>query len=427
MTTSVSIGNTYYVAKNGNDNNPGTEQSPWLTITKAANTLVAGDTVYIKEGTYNENVLIKNSGSSGMFITFAAYPGDSVTIDGKGLSVDIHDGLVQISGSSYINLSGLRVINSRFTGIMVGRDYETNALSSNIILEKNYVSNTAASAIFVEDGKNIILDGNEITKAQTMEGLSRQAGETISLVNVDGFEIRNNKLYQNNFESINAKEGSSNGKIYNNDISQHESAGIYVDAWSGNSHDIEIFSNKVHDGRASGRGIALAIENGGTLKNVKVYNNIIYNNAATGIDLAWYSKGTIDNISITSNTVYKNGLIDSWGGGISADYSAATNVIIRNNIVSKNNHYSIQSKNTNAVIDHNLIDGYIGGQSEAKGSDYVEGDPEFVNQANADFHLRNTSPAIEKGSVNGVPSMDFDGNIRPRNASYDIGAFEHIS
>ncbi|VVB89732.1 Right handed beta helix region [uncultured archaeon] len=419
--------NTYYVAKTGNDNNPGTEQSPWLTITKATNTLVAGDTVYIKEGTYNENVLIKNSGSPGKFITFAAYPGDSVTIDGTGLSVDMYDGLVQIPGSSYINLSGLRVINSKFTGIMVGRDYGTNALPSNIILEKNYISNTAASAIFVENGKNIILDGNEITKAQTMEGLSQQAGETISLVNVDGFEIRNNKLYQNNFESINAKEGSSNGKIYNNDISQHESAGIYVDAWSGNSHDIEIFSNKVHDGRVSGRGIALAIENGGTLKNVKVYNNIIYNNAATGIDLSWYSKGTIDNISITSNTVYNNGLIDSWGGGISADYSPATNVIIRNNIVSKNNHYSIRSKNTNAVIDHNLIDGYIGSQDEVKGSDYVEGSPEFINQANADFHLRSTSPAIEKGSINSVPNMDFDGNMRPRNASYDIGAFEHIS
>ncbi len=419
--------NIYYVAKNGNDNNPGTEQSPWLTITKATNTLVAGDTVYIKEGTYNENVLIKNSGSPGKFITFAAYPGDSVTIDGKGLSVDMHDGLVQIPGLNYINISGLRVINSKFTGIMVGRDYETNALPSNIILEKNYISNTAASAIFVEDGKNIILDGNEITKAQTMEGLSQQAGETISLANVDGFEIRNNKLYQNNFESINVKEGSSNGKIYNNDISQHESAGIYVDAWSGNSHDIEIFNNKVHDGRVSGRGIALAIENGGSLKNVKVYNNIIYNNAATGIDLSWYSKGTLDNISITSNTVYNNGLIDSWGGGISADYSPATNVIIRNNIVSKNNHYSIRSKNTNAVIDHNLIDGYIGGQDEVRGSDYVEGNPEFINQANADFHLRNTSPAIEKGSINSVPNIDFDGNMRPRSAGYDIGAFEHIS
>ncbi len=342
--------NIYYVAKNGNDNNPGTEQSPWLTITKAANTLAAGDTVYIKEGIYNEKILIKNSGSPGKIITFTAYPGDSVTIDGTGASVEMWDGLVQISGSSYISISGLRIINSRFMGILVGRDYDTNSLPSNIILEKNYISNTAASGIFVEEATDIIIDGNEITKAQTMEGLSQQAGETISLVNVDRFEVRNNKLYQNNFESINAKEGSSNGKIYNNDISRHESAGIYVDAWSGNSHDIEIFSNKVYDGRASGRGIALAVENGGSLKNAKVYNNIIYNNAATGIDLAWYSKGTIDNISITSNTVYNNGQIDNWGGGISADYGAATNVIIKNNIVSRNNHYSIRAKNTDAFF-----------------------------------------------------------------------------
>ncbi len=425
--TGVPLYNIYYVAKNGNDNNSGTEQSPWLTITKAANTLVAGETVYIKEGIYNERVLIKNSGSPGSIITFAAYPGDSVTIDGTSASVEMWDGLVQILGSSYIDISGFRIINSRFMGIFVGKDYETNALPSNIILDRNYINNIASSAIFVQDGKDIIIDGNKITKAQSMEGLSQQTHETVSLVNVDGFEIRNNKLYQNNFESIDAKEGSSNGKIYNNDISQHESAGIYVDAWSGNSHDIEIFNNKVYDGRTSGRGIALAVENEGTLKNINVYNNIIYNNAATGIDLAWYSKGTIDNISITSNTVYNNGLIDNWGGGISADYSAATNVIIKNNIVSKNNHYSIRSKNTNAVIDHNLIDGYIGGQDEAKGSNYVEGDPQFINPANADFRLKSTSPAVEKGSTNSVPNVDFDGNMRPRNASYDIGAFEHIS
>ncbi|SNQ59951.1 hypothetical protein MNV_1440010 [Candidatus Methanoperedens nitroreducens] len=424
--TGAPLYNIYYVAKNGNDNNSGTEQSPWLTITKAANTLVAGETVYIKEGIYNERILIKNSGSPGKTITFAAYPGDSVTIDGTGASVEMWDGLVQISGSSYINISGLRIINSRFMGIFAGRDYETNALPSNIILDRNYISNVAASAIFVQDGKDIIIDGNEITRAQSMEGLSQQVGETISLVNIDGFEVRNNKLYQNNFESINAKEGSSNGRIYNNDVSQHESAGIYVDAWDGNSHDIEIFNNRVYDGRVSGRGIALAVENGGSLKNVKVYNNLIYNNAATGIDLAWYSKGAIDNISITSNTVYNNGLMNNWGGGISADYSAAASVIIRNNIVSKNNHYSIRAKNTNAVIDHNLIDGYIGEQYETKGSDYVEGDPQFINPANADFRLKSTSPAIERGSVNSVPDMDFDGNIRLRNASYDIGAFKYL-
>lgn len=418
------IYNTYYVTKNGNDNNTGTEESPWLTITKATNTLVAGDTVLIKEGTYNENVLIKNSGSPGKIITFTAYPGDSVTIDGKGLSVDMYDGLVQIPGSSYVKLSGLRVINSGFTGIMVGRDYETNALPSNIILEKNFIGNTASSAIYVEDGKDITIDGNEITKAQTLEGLSQRNHETISLVNVNGFEIKNNKLYQNNAESIDVKDGSSNGRIHHNDISLHQSAGIYIDAWSRTSSDIEIFSNIIHDGRDSGRGIALAVENGGVLKNIQAFNNLIYRNAATGVDISWYSKGHVDNILIAGNTIYNNGLVNDWGGGISVDYNSATNVTIRNNIVSKNNHYSIQVRDAAAVVDHNLIDGYIGEQYETKGSYSIEGDPQFVNPANADFHLKSTSPAIGVGSSDGAPYTDFDGN--GRGAAYDVGAFKYL-
>ena len=41
----------YYVSKSGSDSNPGTEAQPWETIQKAAKTLLAGDTVYIKTGT----------------------------------------------------------------------------------------------------------------------------------------------------------------------------------------------------------------------------------------------------------------------------------------------------------------------------------------------------------------------------------------
>ncbi len=417
----------YYVAKNGNDNNPGTEAQPWRTITKAADTAIAGDTVYVKEGTYNEKILIKNSGRPSNYITFAAYPGDNVTIDGMGISLGLRDGLVQIDGSGYINLSGFRIINSKFMGVMVTRDYyETNSTPTNITIEKNYISNIASSAIYIEDGKDITIDGNEITKAQTMEGLSHQTYETLSLVNVSGFEIKNNKLYQNNAESIDAKDGSSNGRIYHNDISRHQSAGIYIDAWNRTSHDIEIFSNIIHDGRDSGRGIALAVENGGSLKNVKAFNNVIYRNAATGMDISWYSKGPVDNILITGNTIYNNGQVNDWGGGISVDYNSATNVIIRNNIVSKNNHYSIRVRDAGAVVDHNLIDGYIGEQYETRDSYNIEGDPQFVNPANADFHLKSTSPAIGMGSSDSAPVTDFDGNSRPTGAGYDIGAFEYI-
>lgn len=42
-------GATYYVAKKGNDTNPGSRTLPWLTITKAENTMIAGDTAYVME------------------------------------------------------------------------------------------------------------------------------------------------------------------------------------------------------------------------------------------------------------------------------------------------------------------------------------------------------------------------------------------
>jgi hypothetical protein len=71
---------TYYVAQDGNNSNPGTEALPWLTIGKAANTLAAGDIVYVKQGTYREEVFIDASGSAGNLITFQAYPGHTVIV-----------------------------------------------------------------------------------------------------------------------------------------------------------------------------------------------------------------------------------------------------------------------------------------------------------------------------------------------------------
>ncbi|HEY84627.1 MAG TPA: DUF1565 domain-containing protein [Chloroflexi bacterium] len=77
-------GNTCYVAPAGSDSNPGTKAQPWQTIQKAANTLAAGDTVYIRAGTYAEQVTPLNSGSAGSYITYAAYSGETAPINGGG-------------------------------------------------------------------------------------------------------------------------------------------------------------------------------------------------------------------------------------------------------------------------------------------------------------------------------------------------------
>jgi hypothetical protein len=127
-------GATYYVAPNGDDNNPGTEAQPWRAIGKAAATLVSGDTVYIRAGTYQERVVPQNSGSD--YITYIAYPEERVTIDGSGVSMPSGDaGLFEVSGLNYIRISGLRIINvgpdDNHAGILVDN-------SSHIIIDNNY-------------------------------------------------------------------------------------------------------------------------------------------------------------------------------------------------------------------------------------------------------------------------------------------------
>jgi hypothetical protein len=68
----------YFVRKSGLDTNDGlTAGAAFLTIDKAANTVAAGDTVYVGAGTYRELVTMDTAGTSGNQIT---YIGD---IDGE--------------------------------------------------------------------------------------------------------------------------------------------------------------------------------------------------------------------------------------------------------------------------------------------------------------------------------------------------------
>ena len=105
---------TYYVATSGNDNNNGSENSPWLTIQKAATAVRAGDHVYIKRGVYTQTLTLKNSGTADKPIVFEAYPGDEhlaiLDCNSPGSQYGSLDGIVV--KASYIRISGLKVRNA---------------------------------------------------------------------------------------------------------------------------------------------------------------------------------------------------------------------------------------------------------------------------------------------------------------------------
>ena len=421
----ISTGKIYYVSPEGDDSNQGTEAQPWQHIQKAADSLTAGDTVYIKAGTYRERVIPQNSGEADKYITFAANPGEDITIDGQGVSVPEWSGLFDVPNLSYIKITGLRIINSSNNGILADT-------SNHIIIEKNYTYNTVSSGIGIWNSEDIIIDGNEVELA-----CNDGSQEDITVAVTDGFEVKNNRVHNggpgtNGGEGIDIKDGSSNGKVYNNLVYDLMRVGIYVDAWNKHTYNIEVFQNIVHN--ISAYGFALASEAGGLLENVRVYNNISYHNKFSGLgisnccaDDAYHHP--VKHIQIIDNTFFDNGWED-WGPGISLENPEAEDILVRNNIASQNAYTQIGADPhiLNLVIDHNLT---YGDRSDDEYIDSGEiGDPLFINPSEGDFHLQPGSPAIDHGSSEGAPSNDFDGNFRPQDgdkdgiAGYDIGAFE---
>lgn len=415
-------GHVYYVSKNGNDNNPGTTDRPFKTIQKAANVAIAGDTVYVRQGTYNEKVNIRNSGSNGMYITFAPYPGNNVTIDGTGVVMNYWEGLFQIYKKNYIKISGFRIVNSRQAGIHVDN-------SNYIVIEKNYIYNSALSAIKTgwSYTTNIIIDNNTIDRPYKSTWSPQ---ETISVSNTDMVEVKNNRIIQNGKgECIDLKDGTKRGKVYKNKIERCSGPGIYLDAFAGKEYDISVYQNVV---RGTPWGIMLGVEKGGTLSGVRVYNNIVTDNSGAGIVISSYSipnySPKIRNVSIINNIVYNNGrgILVQKDRGYNMRVS---DVIIKNNIATNNRNGQILIETgypyvQNLIIERNIKYG-TRGYFEKDGNHVIITDPQFVNAQIKDFRPKSTSPSIDKGFP-GAPSIDFRDVRRPQGMAYDIGAYEYI-
>ncbi len=424
----------YYVAPGGNDQNDGINvDAPWKTISKAASTLKAGDTVIIGKGIYEEQVIPSNSGVEGKYIVYMANPGDEVVLEGKNIKIaDATSGLFLIKGKRYIRVIGIKVQN-------VGRSFEDSHSQAGIFIHKSHhieirgctTYNTFSSGIRALKSHDIVIDGNSIELA-----CNDGQNECLSIENTYNFEVKNNTVVNggpgnHGAEGIDANEGSHDGKIYKNHVHHLSRLGIYVDAWKSHTYNIEVFQNVVHD--CAHGGFALSSEYGGLLENISVYNNIAYNNQYFGFIISAWDAAISDThpmkkIRMINNTAYNNSWEgQDWTGGFIMQNKEAEDVIIRNNISAGHIYQIIAESGVNLselTVDHNLIQGNRGFPDEIL-KNCFEGDPGFADPANHDFHLRSNSDAIDKGSSELAPDVDFDGNKRPSGAGFDIGAYEY--
>lgn len=342
--SSTSWAATYYVAKNGSDSNLGTEVTPWLTIGKAASSMTAGDTVYIKNGTYTETIVPRNSGSSGSgYITYQAYMGHTPIIDGQ----DIRSYGINIqNGSEYLKFKGLTIKNHTDDGIKI-----RNTISS----DSDYI---VIDSCIIEDNTN-----------EAIHATGADANNRLSNLTIQNCTIQNNKEHgiyiddywdyltiDNNTVSYNGHRGYENGSCYDNIQAVQDETTYGPDSHSATNL---IITNNMVQG-ACRQGILVW----GDIDTILVEGNTSYSNGATGIQIEGDSaSGGPKNIVVRNNYVYDNcklcGALEVWSNAECGIWMDSTEyALIENNVSKANNegmHFEFKDSNSYHVVRYNTL------------------------------------------------------------------------
>lgn len=281
---------------------------------------------------------------------------------------------------------------------------------------------------------------------ESVRGSTCQEG--ISIVRTDGFAVSNNLVHdapQGNGdhagggEGIDAKEGSKNGVIAYNQVCNLPQLGIYADAWDKLTENVDVYGNRVYNTSA---GLVVSSENGGTVRNVEIRDNLVYDTGYHGIEISNTSvNGSRQRIHIYNNTVVHNGYAankpawcslygcNDWGYGIRINTNNISDISIHDNIVVNNHSSQIEWNGDPAgavAVNANVL--YprtsFSWANEFYGTNPIEADPLFVNAPANDFQLQSGSPAIGVG-VGGDPlDRDVAGVQRP-SSPIDLGAYTY--
>lgn len=418
------LGADYFVSPTGSNLDDGSFDHPWRTLQFAADHVAAGDSVTVMPGTYAERVVVQVSGLEGQPIIFRAQTTGTAILDGSSVMLPEWGGLFEISGQSHVVIQGLRVTHAGPTlnsaGVLV-------QFCSQVTVDSVETYQTVSSGIAIWDSDQVVVSHNDVELA-----CNDGEQECITVAGTSHFEVRGNHVHHggpgsHGGEGIDIKDGSSYGLVYQNDVYQLNRLGIYVDSWDKHTHHIEVFENVVHANQSDG--IVLAAEAGGLLEQIHVYNNLAYDNSYSGIVVAGWGEPVpthpIQDCFIINNTCVNNGG-STWGGGIVVENPDADRITVRNNIFSENVYFQIlvEDVGVDMVVDFNLIDGFRGEPGEIRGDEYREGDPGFVDPNVHDYHLAEGSLAIDGGTLEMAPDVDFDGVSRNHGAAPDMGAYE---
>jgi hypothetical protein len=233
---------TFYVAPAGNDAHSGTIQQPFLTIQRAQAAVAAGDTVYIRGGTYlmqNSQIagyaspyayvtLLNKSGSATAGrINYWAYPGEQPVFNYANLDPNLTSpnapfaapyrlSAFEVTGS-YIYLRGLEVVGVRVPRVASNVNtlsicFSQSGAGGNNIYEQLSMHDGQAIGFYLTRGPNNLILNCDAYRNNDNVNTTNSTG-TANGGNVDGFGCHpNNANYTGNvFRGCRAWQNSDDG------------------------------------------------------------------------------------------------------------------------------------------------------------------------------------------------------------------------
>jgi parallel beta-helix repeat protein len=287
-------------------------------------------------------------------------------------------------------------------------------LSDFVVIKNNYCHNNYRWGIFTGFTDDITIDNNTCSYSEDEHGIyvSNSSDRPI---------IRNNHSFNNNGCGIHMNGDISMGGdgIISNAIVEGNI--IHDNGYGGGSainmdgvQESEIFNNLIYNNHATG--IAMyKIDGGDGSKNNKVFNNTVIQPS----DGRW-------NILVvdgsTGNTLYNNILINhhSFRGSIAVDAASLSGLVSEYNIVV--NRFSNNGGSSNMTL----------AQWQSLGYDLnsMLADPEsqiFIDHTNGNYHLLQNAQAVDAGTAQVLPTVfeDLENIPRPQGSGFDIGCYEY--
>jgi hypothetical protein len=414
----VRAGKIFFVAVDGSDRHNGSFRQPWRSIVHAKDSMSAGDTTYIengvtqnKEDSYTAYVSMdrdggSNSGKPRAPKALVAYPGAAVTVGvARGLEFGIRTPNIR-AREDYWVISQLHIIGGRqamdlsATGWkIVGNQIECPGADGQV------------GCVETSQSSRIRFYGNEVHNAGVNPASSKYYHAVYFSTDSNHIDVGWNHIHDN-FTCRAVQFHSS--PLCRPGCGANDETGR-------NQYDLHVHDNLIHGDNCNGINFATVDPSKGA---VEAYNNVIFQvgvrdpleggGAFSCIYVAGitnHGRAGTGTVEVFNNTLYdcaanNSRNTDGSRGAFSVGGGPSQLTLrLRNNVVYQlPGEVYLDGSRAQITGERNLWFG--AGAAPQQTSNNLSADPQFVNLAGFDFHLREGSPAREAGTT-ALPNNPF--------------------